>query len=470
MAIPLITLLRSPNAFYLYDTNRNEIVDINESVYSALAEFLSTGHSPNDTDVNKKIDALRKQGYLSEHRAQEIIHPYTTYLPFLLDRSISQLTLQLTQNCNFRCKYCSYTSPCNQKQRAHSAKRMSWDTAKAAIDFLWEHSVDSPRISIGFYGGEPLLEFGLMQEVTQYAEERFQGKEIMFAMTTNASLFTDEIISFLEEHNVSATLSLDGPKEIHDKHRVFAKDGTGTFDSVIERITYISEKYPDFAQKLQINMVIDPTNDFDYVNSLPIFLEPLHCGGIRGSLVDTTYNGWIDESNERYVSKLLYQIFLVFLSYLGRFPASKTSKIAHQDLLSVAQVMDHLIPVCHLPLRYAPGGPCIPGQMRPLVDVNGNIFPCERVGEESEVMCIGNIREGFNYEKASALLNVAKITEDMCKNCWASRFCTQCAKLADGGTNLSPELRKKHCIQTRNAVHHTLEKIILLREIPSYYL
>ncbi len=58
--------------------------------------------------------------------------------------------MQLTQNCNFRCKYCIYSETHNTRQRSHSTERMTWETAKKAIDFLREHSVDSPEVNIGF--------------------------------------------------------------------------------------------------------------------------------------------------------------------------------------------------------------------------------------------------------------------------------------------------------------------------------
>src|SRR5690606_2664130 len=59
----------------------------------------------------------------------------------------------------------------NMKQRTHSQKSMSWEVAKAAVDFLWNHSVDSKRVNVGFYGGEPLIEFPLIQRVVKYSKQ-----------------------------------------------------------------------------------------------------------------------------------------------------------------------------------------------------------------------------------------------------------------------------------------------------------
>ena len=76
----------------------------------------------------------------------------------------------------------------------------------------------------------------------------------------------------------------------------------------------------------------------------------------------------------------------------------------------------------------APSGPCIPGQLRLFVNVHEQLFPCERVSERSPAMCIGTLDDGFNLENAQKILNVGKLTEESCKNCWCFRYCTLCAK------------------------------------------
>ena len=117
----------------------------------------------------KEIQELMDNGYWAEKSVVEKVeHPYTRYIPILLERKINKITLQVTQSCNFRCKYCIYSENANRSQRTHSSKHMSWETAKKAIDFLYEHSVDSEKIYIGFYGGEPLLEFELIKQCIEY--------------------------------------------------------------------------------------------------------------------------------------------------------------------------------------------------------------------------------------------------------------------------------------------------------------
>ncbi|MFZ3070522.1 MAG: radical SAM protein [Anaerolineaceae bacterium] len=135
---------------------------------------------------------------------------------------------------------------------------MTWKVAKRALDFLWEHSIDSGEVNVGFYGGEPLLEFPLIQKVVGYSKYLFWGKQLTFSITTNGTLLNPEIILFFQEHNFSLGISLDGPKEINDRNRVFA-NGKGTFDSVLHNINLLSVnrvKPPAFRQAVLTPVVI----------------------------------------------------------------------------------------------------------------------------------------------------------------------------------------------------------------------
>ena len=169
----------------------------------------------------------------------------------------------MTQNCNFRCKYCVYSGAENSYQRVHSNKVMNWNTARKAIDFLWEHSIDSKDVNIGFYGGEPLLEFDLIKKAIEYSRKKFMGKEISFSMTTNGTLLTEEIIRFLSKNKVQLVISLDGAKEINDENRVF-KNGSGTYDRVIRKIDLIKQidsVYANSVESIQI-MILTILIDF----------------------------------------------------------------------------------------------------------------------------------------------------------------------------------------------------------------
>ena len=469
METPFIQVFRTPNSCYFLDVNKNELVPVSRASFHYLCALLS-GKDDVEEPVPQELHELRAQGYLaSESAVKEVRHPYTKFIGTFLDRKLAKITLQLTQNCNFRCKYCIYSEEHNVRQRSHSTEHMSWEVAKKAVDFLWSHSVDSKSVNVGFYGGEPLLEFPLIRRVVEYCEERFYGKDLTFTITTNGTLLSDEIIHYFEAHDISLMISLDGPKEINDKNRVYA-DGRGTYDVVMERIARLKVIAPEYAKRLQISMVMDPENDFDCINAIYLEGDTLDRMGIMPSIVDRDYDGDEVAFSEEYTWKYEYQRFLAVLAHWGRFPEEKVSPIA-QYSLAAALDDDRLIGTSTgLRSIDSPSGPCVPGQMRLLVDVNGRLFPCERVSESSLAMCIGTLDKGVDVEKASHLLNVGRLTEAACKQCWCFRYCTICAKRADDGSNgLSADAKISFCDETRAGAYGKLKQYLFFKEVPMFY-
>src|SRR6202008_941956 len=93
-------------------------------------------------------------------------------------------------------------------------------------------------------GGETLLNFPVLKSTIAYARRRAAeaGKLIDFSLTTNATLLRPEIIEFLVEHDVGVTISIDGPRELQDKFRVF-HNGAGSYDVVAPKIKELLRKH-----------------------------------------------------------------------------------------------------------------------------------------------------------------------------------------------------------------------------------
>ena len=67
-----------------------------------------------------------------------------------VNNNMSSITLELTERCNLRCKYCVY-SETNSDYRTFGENDMSIETAKKSIDFLMTHSPNDKKVYIGFY-------------------------------------------------------------------------------------------------------------------------------------------------------------------------------------------------------------------------------------------------------------------------------------------------------------------------------
>lgn len=466
---PFIKLFKSPNAYYVFDVNKDNIIKVSEKTYSYLQALLKDNNTLCvDEGVLSEVNNLKNNGYLSNKRITVIKHPCYDDIETYLERNINMITLQLTQNCNLRCSYCVYSDFYNNQQRSHSAKRMLFETAKRAIDFYANHSIDCNRASIGFYGGEPLLEFDLIKKIVAYAEEIFSQKELLFNITTNGTLLTLENVAFFTEKKITMLLSIDGPKEIHNINRRFAINGKGSFDVIIQNVRMIQKNFPDYLKKVSINMVMDPQNEYDKINTVfenEILKDTLS----RASVIDDSYSIEKNIYSEKYIEQKEYNMFLAYLRQLKRIDSDKVSPIAMYELSELNNKISKFGKKISLPIVGSHSGPCIPGQARLFINVEGLMYPCERVSEESSIMQIGNLDTGFDFDKARLLLDVASLTADDCQNCWAINHCTICSKFADDGDNLSADMKISHCNNTRYQTLDTLKSIVLFQEGKTCY-
>ncbi len=142
-----------------------------------------------------------------------------------------------TLRCNQKCTYCYASSkPADAKEYDMEKK-----TARAVVDFILQCPAKS--ISIEFQGGEPLLNFPVVREVVSYALKKSKEvqKNVRFTLVTNLTLMDGKKMSFIKKNGIALNSSLDGPKRIHDKNRMY-DGGGGTYDDVVSWVERIRER------------------------------------------------------------------------------------------------------------------------------------------------------------------------------------------------------------------------------------
>lgn len=427
---PFIHIFLVDNEAYFYDVNRNEIIKISNESFKIL-EGIKNNDS-NAIKLNDELLQLKEKGYLSEHRAKSIEHPTTNSLDTLLSRNLSLLTIQLTQNCNLRCSYCPYTSN-DGTNRTHSNKSIDISTAQKAILFFKEHSVDSEYVTIGFYGGEPILEIKTLKEIVNYSKNIFYGKKVEYTITTNGTLLDNEMLKFLEENNFSLVFSMDGPQDINDINRKYAGSLNSVFSNVIDKINFIYKNLPKLFKSTLINMVIDPKYGLDVYENLFEQYEALSEIRVSTSILDdgykTTKNTISKEFLEQYASRRKDYKEYLFCGNNPKKPFINMSFYGSLFLKSIEKLVNGLYPSSGLGETSCPSGQCIPGNTRLMVDVDGNFYPCERVSEEGQINIIGNVDNGLSKEKTNYVLNIGKNGGNDCLECFAIRYCNICVKL-----------------------------------------
>lgn len=432
--------------YYVYDVNTNLVVEVDGAMYQKIQK----------RKFDNSFEKLQHRGLFLNRREFEMKHPFNDQLECALERNLKSMTLQVTKNCNLRCKYCVYSG--SYLNRSHSNERMSEKVAYDALNFFLEHSIDSESVDIGFYGGEPTLEFPLIRKCIEHIEENKGSRVVQYSLTTNATLLTYEMIDFFNQYGVDVTISLDGPQHIHDTNRIMGSDGQGSFDKVMDSLKNIEDRWKQYKGKVNFNAVMSPENGFEIYSDFFCNEKMIENFSAVVNLPSENYNTSVRELSEEFVEEFNYEVFKYYFSILRKDIGIKQSKLVRQHF-------QRLVDNIHSSLKFEIGkvlcdhhsGPCVVGRHRLFIDTNGKMFPCERVSESSDVMNIGDIYSGFSIKKVRQLLNIGKLTEKECKNCWAFRFCTICAVKADCGGKLLAKHKLKYCNSVRNSIDDRLK-------------
>jgi uncharacterized protein len=137
--------------------------------------------------------------------------------------------------CEHSCPYCQVSRQSGDKKRYD----MSLETAERGIEMAFRSP--SSAIKIEFQGGEPLLNFGLIEEVVHRAEQRNreERRNLGFVIATNLALLTDEMLEFCARHDINISTSLDGPADLHNKNR--PRPGRNSWELATDGIRRVRE-------------------------------------------------------------------------------------------------------------------------------------------------------------------------------------------------------------------------------------
>jgi uncharacterized protein len=141
--------------------------------------------------------------------------------------------------CNLNCEYCFYL----EKQALFGADEKYRMTDEVLSAFITNYikSQPTPLVEFVWQGGEPtLLGIDFFRRVVELQRPFIRKKTITNSLQTNGTLLTDEWCGFLKKHNFMVGISLDGPKEIHDRYRRDRKRN-GTFDRVIQGLRLLQK-------------------------------------------------------------------------------------------------------------------------------------------------------------------------------------------------------------------------------------
>lgn len=197
------------------------------------------------------------------------------------DSSKLDLTIMVTEDCNFGCPYCY--------EKNKQTVDMSPETMDRLLEFIHGFKL-LKQINIVWFGGEPLMRFDIIQELSR----KFQSLEIPYrsAIITNGWLLTDAVTTALDELKVDMIqVTIDGPPDIHNKKRFHLEQGD-SFDVIqanLDRLMLV-EKWPGL---LQLNYIVDKTNASFYGDTFDYWTNRYQGCNVRlgATFIDSTERG-----------------------------------------------------------------------------------------------------------------------------------------------------------------------------------
>jgi|YNPNPStandDraft_1061719.scaffolds.fasta_scaffold32498_3 uncharacterized protein len=475
---PFIHRFYTSDNRYVYDVNTNLILKVSPVIYDVIPDYgvfsseeILSRHSfqhgvPAVAEAIQSIDtASRLYGLFSTSRPRKIRYPLSkNKVKAKLDTELSYFILECTEQCNLRCRYCLFSGH-YPSHRKHSYFQMPAEVAFRAIDYLIAHSAKSEKVSLGFYGGEPLINFPLIQEAVGYLETLADGKPTSYHLTTNGTLLgDDEIRQFLIQKGFYILVSLDGPQDRHDRNRVYAHGG-GTYQTIVTNLRLLKQENPEFYDShVGISMVHAPPMDYlelDTFVSTSDLISP-----IRNLVVSSVYdvNTTYFERFKRWMLSDEEGLDVLRAKYRDAAVSGCFNEGLPKDLIFVRWLFDPVMALIHkrylstkLGDQYYPGGMCLPGVRRAFVRVNGEILVCEKCMDYGGILSIGDVWNGIDPDKVYKLLDdYCRLTEKECCNCWANRMCWVCAERATRDNRLDPDAKREYCQKHRQFLDHSL--------------
>ena len=336
--------------------------------------------------------------------------PMQTIIP-LMPFPLTTAVLNVTNQCNLSCAYCYEYSEDKIVDTTNGAqpKFMSEETARQSVDLLFRESGDNAVVHVSFFGGETLMNFPVLSRVVPYAREQAaaHGKRVEFNLTTNATLLTSEMIGFLADHDISVTVSIDGPREMQDRFRVF-HDGRGSYDVMLPRVKELLRRHrsrPIGARVTLTSQVNDILGIYHHLTEEIGFQEV-------GVAPVTTSPGRDYALGESGFDQMVTEFKALADEFLETAVAGR-----HHGFSNVTETLAEVHKGVSKPY------PCGAGLGLVGVSTGGDVALCHRFAGSDEHK-LGSVTDGIDREVQTAFLerhHLANKTD--CHTCWARPLC-----------------------------------------------
>lgn len=330
----------------------------------------------------------------------------------------------VTLRCNLKCVYC-HSSVVGREQTQFD---MTEETARKSVDLIF--SSPSPRLTIEFQGGEPLMNWPIIKFIVEYSRKKAkkEKRNLSIALISNLSLMNEERMSFLITNHVSLSTSLDGPEALHNANRI-ALGGVSHAD-VTRWIKHYREKTRGgigalmTTTKKSLSYPKEIVNEYRSLGLKELFLRPLHyLGFAKRSWVAIGYE------DSQYIE--FYRKAMDYILDLNRsgeyFRESSSAMILSKILNSWDSGYVDLRSPCGATL----------GQIS--YNYDGDVYTCDEgrmvAAEGDKIFRIGNVKTSdypslVNHATTRACCSASNIEgQPLCFSCAYKPYCGICPVL-----------------------------------------
>lgn len=307
------------------------------------------------------------------------------------------VTMLLTNDCNLACSYCFESN----KGKDYMPREMALDILKAT------YNVVDPMagvFTLNMFGGEPLMNWETFKAVCDYVLEN--NLKIRITATTNLTLLTDEMIDYIDELSIPILVSVDGIKEVHDKHRC------NSFDKVIENMKKLIDR--DLGYLIEARMTVAPDTAKYMYESVKMLVD-LGINNIAN--VPASDLEWDAQSIQDYKDNY-EKILDMYIDILN----DETNK-RNISLYKVDQALNLALE----PIKEDTSMCNIGNPRWVIVDWKGDIWPCPDYPTTDNVDLIagkiGNFYTGVDETKVDPKPMVATYELERCKGCEVISIC-----------------------------------------------
>lgn len=348
------------------------------------------------------------------------------------------ILFETTERCNLNCIYCTYGELYESKQNKNRyGIDLNFEDAKTFIDYILEHIYSAynqsykNEIRIGFYGGEPLMNFSLIEKVVEYCKHiETEYISFSFGMTTNGILL-HKYMDFLVKNEFHLLISLDGDEK-NNKFRIFP-DGRNSYRYVKNNIDKMKDKYEEyFIKYVAFNAVVNSSNSYfqvynyftknymkwpscSMVNSLGVE----NCKKEEYSFIHNIapYEGFEDPQNKQFYKQHIFSFpeGMISRKFIERCNDGHIVR-SYRDLLMKKKI-----------IKIPPTGTCLPFSKKIYLTAKGFILPCEKIDHSHYLGVCRDKKVCLNLSQIAQKYN--KYYSDMnekCANCHIGRLCDLC--------------------------------------------